>query len=195
MINQSEQSTMLMDEASEALADALKVLPVPKGYSIKSAHRVKQNSTDTWLFRYEKASGDNNGLDGEHFSIVLEKKSRRILGFTWMDQSLSKGQLPSKGETLAVAKGFLDKVEPGRFDKLENLWIDRHDEIITIKDKTGNKPVTISGMKYKCYRKDEDNYAWVIIGPSGQIITFEQGIVWKNGRVTEKWLHDNWRSF
>jgi len=191
MINRSEQSTILMDEASEALAVALMVLTVPKGYVLKSSLSLKQNSNDAWLFRFEKASGDNNGLGGEHFSVVLEKKSRKILGFTWMDQSLSEGQLPSAGETLEVAKDFLDKVDPGLFDQLENLWIERHDEIITIKKGTGKKPVTISGMKYKCYRKDEDNYAWVITGPSGQVITFEQGIVWKNGRVTEKWLHDN----
>lgn len=80
------------------------------------------------------------------------------------------------------------------FEKLENLWIDRHDEIITLKDEKNNESVniTISGMKYKCYLKDKDNYAWIIVGPDGKVITFEQGIIWDNGRVTEKWLHDSW---
>lgn len=47
-------------------------------------------------------------------------------------------------------------------------------------------------MKYKCFNRDEDNYTWIIVGPCGQVIAFEQGIIWNNGRVTEKWLHDSW---
>lgn len=25
-----------------------------------------------------------------------------------------------------------------------------------------------------------------------KIMTFEQGIKWEGGRITEKWLHDSW---
>ncbi len=193
MTNRSEQSVVLVDdEASEVLAVALRVLTVPKGYVLARTHLLKQNSSDVWVFRYEKASGENNGFGGEHFSFVLEKSSGKIIGFTWMDQSSSKGQLPSREETLTVAKQFSDRVDPGLFEKLENLWIGQHNETITVKDGTEKKTVTISGMKYKCYRKEEENYTWFVVGPSGQVITFEQGIVWNNGRVTEKWLHDNW---
>ncbi|MEC1789187.1 hypothetical protein [Schinkia azotoformans] len=49
-------------------------------------------------------------------------------------------------------------------------------------------------MKYKCYLPDEDMWAWMIVSPDEKTITFEQGIKWKGGRVTEKWLHDNWLS-
>lgn len=54
------------------------------------------------------------------------------------------------------------------------------------------KNIIISGMKYKCYVESEDNYLWIIFDKNGEIITFERDIIWKNGRVTEKWLHDTW---
>lgn len=109
-----------------------------------------------------------------------------------MDQRLAAGELPSKEETKAFAKTILSKAQPGLFEKLENLWIDKHDETIVVTKGDKRETVTISGMKYKCYLPEENNYAWVIVGPGGQIITFEQGIIWSNGRVTEKWLHDSW---
>lgn len=176
----------------EVLDTVLEKLSIPEGYELRNALMVKQNSNDVYVFRYEKSSGENNGLGGEHFSFVVDKNSHKIFGFTWMDQSFSTGELPSKEETRDAAKAFLDKVEPGLFEKLDNLWIDKHDETITVKNGKSSKTVTVSGMKYKCYLRDQDEYAWVIVGPGGMIITFEQGIIWDNGRVTEKWLHDEW---
>lgn len=184
---------MVNQAYSQALEKAVQHLEIPEGYTLKNVQSQKQNSSEVWVFRYEKVLGENNGLGGEHFSFVVDKRKNRILGFTWMDQSLSTGLLPSKEETETAARTFLDKVEPGLFEKLENLWIDRHDETITVKNsKRQSETITVSGMKYKCYLKEQDDYAWVIIGSNRKIITFEQGIVWNNGRVTEKWLHDSW---
>lgn len=192
--NKNLAKVMKEQEYSRALEHVLEFLSVPEGYVLKNVQRQKQNEEDIWIFRYEKSSGKNNGLGGEHFSFAVEKINNKVLGFTLMDQNLSAGELPSKEETKAIAKAFLDNVEPGMFEKLENLWIDRHDEIITLKDEKNNESVniTISGMKYKCYLKEKDNYAWVIVGSGGKVITFEQGIIWDSGRVTEKWLHDSW---
>lgn len=81
MKNLCEQSTPLVDEASEALTAALEALTIPKGYVFKSLQIEVQNSKDTWVFRYEKTSFENNGFGGEHFSFVLDKVNRRILGF------------------------------------------------------------------------------------------------------------------
>ncbi|WP_051775418.1 hypothetical protein [Paenibacillus tyrfis] len=168
-------------------------LQIPEGYVLRSKHNQKQNHRDVQVFRYEKAFGENNGLGGEHYSYVVDNSDDKLIGFTWMDQSLCTGVLPSKEETASAAKAFLDKVEPGLFETLQNLWIDKHDEMIAVKDDTGrSRTITVSGMKYKCYLKEQDDYAWVIVGPGGKIITFEQGILWNNGRVTEKWLHDSW---
>jgi len=47
-------------------------------------------------------------------------------------------------------------------------------------------------MKYKCYVPENDSWTWVIVGPDGNIMAFEQDIKWKGGRITEKWLHDSW---
>jgi hypothetical protein len=181
-------------EYNDVLEQVLELLSVPEGYNLKSVQSQKQNGVDVFVFRYEKSSGENNGLGGEHFSFVVEKDNNKILGFTWMDKSLSKDELPTKEETKVFAKEFLDKIEPGMFEKLKNLWIDKHDEIITLNDERNSECVsnTISGMKYKCYLEDEDNYTWIIVGSKCNIITFEQEIIWNNGRVTEKWLHDSW---
>lgn len=177
---------------SDSLQKALAVVSIPEDYTLQHVHSQKQNQHDVWVFRYEKADGENNGLGGEHFSFVTDQTSHRLLGVTWMDDRLSTGELPNKEQTQLIARAFLDRVEPGLFPKLENLWIDKHTEVITVQGQTGAKEVTITGIKYKCYRKDTDDYTWVIVGPGGTIIAFEQGIVWQGGRVTEKWLHDTW---
>ncbi|WP_317912496.1 hypothetical protein [Carnobacterium maltaromaticum] len=62
-------------------------------------------------------------------------------------------------ETEQIAKDFLTRLEPGYFEKLENLWVDQYDEEIIIND----KKLTISGMKYKCYLPETENYTWVIV--------------------------------
>ncbi|MBC2579091.1 YcdB/YcdC domain-containing protein [Clostridium sp. DJ247] len=175
-INMNLDKASKEQEYSESLERVLELLSVPEGYKLKDVQNQKQNGVDIWVFRYEKSSGENNGLDGEHFSFVVEKSNNKILGFTWMDQSLSTDELPSKEETKAAAKAFLDKIEPGMFEKLKNLWIDKHDEIITLKDERNSESVniTVSGMKYKCYLEDKNNYAWVIVGSDCKVITFEQ---------------------
>jgi len=162
-------------EYNDVLEQVLELLSVPEEYNLKSVQSQKQNGADVFVFRYEKSSGENNGLGGEHFSFVVEKNNNKILGFTWMDKSLSKDELPTKQETKVFAKEFLNKIEPGMFEKLRNLWIDKHDEIITLNDERNSEGVniTISGMKYKCYLEDEDNYAWIIVGSGCNIIKSE----------------------
>lgn len=173
----------------KTLDQVLQSHSVPEGYELKNVFSGKQNEAEVWIFRYEKANGENNGLGGEHYSFTVNKESDKILGFTWMDKRFESGQeLPTKKQTEEIAKSFLNRIEPGLFDRLENLWIRPHDELITV----DGQQMTITGMKYKCYLPDEDTYAWLIIGPDKKIITFEQGIKWESGRITEKWLHDSW---
>ncbi len=107
----------------------------------------------------------------------------------WMDTRFKKSsQLPTKERATEITKAYLAKVEPTLFPKLKNLWIEEHDEVII----ADNKEVIITGMKYKCFIPEENTYAWVIVGSDKNIITFERGIIWENGRITEKWLHDSW---
>jgi hypothetical protein len=168
---------------------ALKLLEIPEGYELNSVFGRKQNESDVWVFRYERLNGENNGLNGEHYSFTVDNESHEILGVTWMDQRFASGQqLPSEKLTKELAQTFLNRTQPGLFDRLENHWIRPHDELIT----ANGKKVIVTGMKYKCYLPEEDTWAWVIVGPEEKIITFEQRIKWEGGRLTEKWLHDIW---
>lgn len=171
------------------LDKTLEILSVPEGYDLKDIQGKNQNDVSVLIFRFEKVNGENNDLWGEHYSFTINKESGNILGFTWMDQRFIAGQeLPTEKQTKEIAESFLNKVQSGLFNSLENLWIRPHDEIITV----DGQQMTVTGMKYKCYLPDKDTYAWVIVGSDQQIITFEQDIKWEGGRVTEKWLHDSW---
>jgi hypothetical protein len=177
------------NELINAWESVLKILTTPEGYVLKKANIQKQGSSLVCLFRCEKENGENDGLGGEHLSFVVNKENYTLMGMTWMDQRFSKGeQLPSEKRTEELAKSFLNWTQPGLFDRLENHWIRPHDEVITV----NNEKITVTGMKYKCYLPDEDTWAWVIVGPDEKIMTFEQGIKWEGGRVTERWLHDEW---
>lgn len=163
---------------------------IPIGYNFEAMQKVSVDGVSAILFRYTKEV--NNEINGEHFSfLVTENKPYKILGFTSMDAKyIGKKQLSEK-ETEDIAKRFLKAIDPNLDNELSNIWIARHDEEITI---SGEKKI-VSGMKYKCYNKPQNNYAWVIVAHDGSVETFERDIIWNNGmqkRITEKWLHDSW---
>lgn len=177
----------LNNKQREALNYGLSVLEIPENYQLTQVREGMQNGEDVFVFRYTKP--ENNGLLGEHFSFTLRQKDNQILGVTWMDRQFEKGQpLLTKEETAKITQAYLAKVEPGLWSKLENMWIEPHDETIVVDERA----LTVTGMKYKCFIPSEDTYAWVIVAPDGSVITFERGIVWQGGRVSEKWLHDAW---
>lgn len=187
---EEERSNTIMtlnNKQQTVLDHALGLITVPENYTLMQVREGVQNGENVFVFRYSK--GENSELLGEHFSFTIIEKSNQLLGVTWMDKQFAKGtELPSKEETEVIAKEYLAKVEPDLFGKLQNLWIAPHDETIVV---NGNN-VTVTGMKYKCFIPTEDTYAWVIAGPDNKVITFERGIVWQGGRVSEKWLHDSW---
>jgi hypothetical protein len=171
------------------LYEVLEIITVPEGYEFKEVRSGRQNKSDVLVFRYEKSSGENNGLGGEHYSFTVDQDSHKVLGTTWMDRRFVAGQLlPSNQETIEVSKSFLNRIQPGLFDRLDNRWIRPHDEVITV---NGEK-MTVTGMRCKFYLPDDNTWAWVIVGPDKKIITFEQEMVWMGGRISEKWLHDTW---
>lgn len=51
-----------------------------------------------------------------------------------MDKTLAEGELPTKEAAKASAQQFLGMLEPGLFAKLDNLWIDKHDESTLVKN-------------------------------------------------------------
>ena len=178
---------IISKEQEEVLEKSRAYLDIPENYSLVSVREGLQNKEKVFIYRYGKAGAAM--LGGEHYSVVLTQGGQRILGVTFMDEQFEKGQaLPSRERTQEIAKAFLEKTSPGLFEKLNNQWIEPHDEVIQV----ARKPVTVTGMKFKCYAPSTQDYTWVIVGPNEKVITFETGIIWNQGRVTEKWLHDLW---
>lgn len=187
----AETVQISMDELQPYLDTFSKIIDIPAGYQFYSVRKVEVDNTPAYLFRFEKS--ENKDLMGEHFSFVISEEDKRILGFTNMDKKYSNLKMLSKGETEKIAKDFLSKIDGILVNDLKNLWMDRHDEEVLV---NGQKMV-LAGMKYKCYRASNNDYAWVIVGYDGSVITFERDIKWNNSehrRITEKWLHDNWVS-
>lgn len=178
------------EEAKPYLTAFEKFIEIPRVYNFQSVKKVKADNVPAYLFRFEKQ--ENKGLGGECFSFIISE-DKQILGFTNMDKKYSNFKMLPKSETEKIAKDFLLKLDNALANSLKNLWIERHDEEINV---NGEKTV-LAGMKYKCYRASQNDYAWVIVGFDGSVITFERNIKWNNNeqkRITEKWLHDNWIS-
>lgn len=179
----------LEEYQQEALNHALTKLTIPEGYEGKSVRSVKQDKVDVWVFRYEKANGENNGLGGEHYSFTVTQDKYKVVGVMWMDQRFEKGQsLPSHGETREIVEEYLQKVEPGLFQRSENTWIRREDSSIIV----NGKEMTLTGVRYKLFMPGDNKWGWVIVGPDGNIMSFEQDMIWMGGRISEMWLHDSW---
>lgn len=181
-------STVSEVEISSYLNAFEQVMKIPQGYLFQSARKVTADQVPAYVFRFEKQEHPN--LGGEHFSFIISA-DRQVLGFTHMDRKYAHDGLLSKAETEKIAKQFLSSIDHSLATDLQNLWIERHDEQINI-DGTAT---VLPGMKYKCYRASSNDYAWVIIGFDGSIMTFERHIKWNNEehkRITEKWLHDSW---
>lgn len=177
-----KETQLYLDEFKE-------YMNIPDNYQFQSVCNIKVDHVPAYLFRFEKST--NKNLQGEHYSFVISKKEKQVLGFTNMDKKYSSIKMLSKSETEKIAKDFLLKWDKSFANSLENLWIERHDEEIWV---NGVKTI-IAGMKYKCYRASQNDYAWVIVGFDGSVITFERNVKWNNSehkRITEKWLHDNW---
>lgn len=190
MASKTTAQEISFDESKPYLEVFQSQIEIPKEFHFHTVSKVKANDVDAYLIRYQK--DENKGLNGEHFSFLVAKDDKQILGFTNMSKKYNDLNMLSKNETEKIAREFLTKIDKSLEENLENLWIERHDEQIFV---DGGKAATIAGMKYKCYRSSKDDYTWVIVGFDGSIITFERDIKWEmkeQRRITAKWLHDNW---
>lgn len=177
---------------TDALEVATTLVSVPTGYSLVDASRVTQDERPVEIFRHERADGRNAGLGGEHVSFVVDVETSRLLGVTRMEARFADDDLPDKGTARNIADEFIAEAAPDLHGTLDVLWIESHDETIT----ADGHEVVISGMKVKC-RDPSGTYAWVIVGPENEVITFERDIIWNDDmsrRQTEQWLHDDWRA-
>ena len=181
MINELEKNNF-----EKQLSKFQNIMTIPDEYTLSRVIEGMQNGQPVLVFRYER---EETGLGHEHFSFTIEPASNKLLGFTWFDRRFEKGaSLPTKSQTKDIAEAFFEKAAPGLLQKIDHKWTAEHDELVLINE----QEVLICGMKYKCYIPEHDSYAWVIVGPGGNVMTFEQEIIWRKGRVSEKWLHDSW---
>jgi hypothetical protein len=151
---------------------------------------IQQNKEDVIRVRYVEKELSNQ-LYGPHFSVVIRKEDEVILGFVNLTTEMTVGsetKLPSREETKILAKNFFEAFQTGLFERLKNLWIDRHEERIEI----DHQEKVVAGTKYKCFIEGEENYGWIVFGKDKSPIIFERNINWVNSRTTEKWLHDSY---
>lgn len=177
---------------TEPLDVATTSVSVPPDYSLVEATQVTQDERPVLVFRHERADGRNVGLGGEHVSFVVETEMIRLMGVTRMEARFADGDFPERGTARDIADEFIAQAAPDLHGTLDVLWIEPHDETIT----ADGHEVVISGMKVKC-RDPTGTYAWVIVGPESEVITFERDIIWNSDmskRQTEQWLHDDWRA-
>lgn len=176
---------------TEVIEAAKNIISVPPSYTLVEARRVKRNERSVWLFRHEHADARSGGLGGEHISFVIDAEATRLLGVTRMETRFAEGNLPDREQAQSVAEGFIAEAAPDLNGRLDVLWIEPHDEIIIL----DGREIVVTGMKVKC-REPSGTYAWVIVGPENEVITFEREVIWDDDmseRQTEKWLHDDWR--
>ena len=188
----AEGTVSITDDEQARLNLALESVEVPSGYALTTVSHGEQDKIPVTVYRYTQDGELNPG--GEHFSITMDDARNKLLGFTFMNRvfDLNNG-LIEEAEANSTAIDFLNRVEPGLVESSSHLWTSPHHETIEVE----GEEYSISGIKYKCYSRSSDLYYWVIVGHDGQIITFEQDIVWSNGmseRISEQWLHDWWRT-
>ncbi|GAB3768101.1 hypothetical protein [Microlunatus parietis] len=174
--------------AERRTADALRDtgLEVPTGWDIVDVRLERHDDRAVTVIRHQP---DGHRLGGPHASLVLDD-SGTILGFTRLAGGAG-AELPDEEAAREAALGFLQRVAPDYAAGLSVEWVDQHDEAITLRDGIAH---TVSGIKVKLHH-DDGRYAWVIVGPDAQILTYERDITWDSNqgrRGTQMWLHDSW---
>jgi hypothetical protein len=168
----------------------------PAGFEIlASVNPVALDGVPAWHLRYQRNDGQNGGLGGEHYSMVLSQ-SGQLLGKTWFSADQCHGTLPTAAQAQRIAYSYLEQHAPDLLPGLALQWVQPHQETLRTTLADGqSRSHTLTGMKVKCLNEADGRYFWVIVGPGGVVLTFERNIVWdfaRSLRQTEKWLHDSW---
>jgi hypothetical protein len=167
---------------------------IPSNYVKVHSCQVTVNGEQVTLTRFERKDGRNNGLGGEHFSVVVSKAGL-LKGFTHIDLDYSSGILPSRERAQEIALNFLHESAPDLLLRMKIHWINPHDETFCVIRNGVPERITLTGMKVKVKDTGDGSWFWVIIGPNEHVVVFERDIVWvifPGHRQTEKWLNDQW---
>lgn len=173
-------------------------LAEPEGYTERLRMSVTVDGKNAVLTRFEKQSGENSGLYGEHISTVTTVDGQ-LQGFVRMDLKnvvADPAVLPKPERAEAIANAYLTEVAPDLLQDRRVLWVDAHEETLRIRRGTDDyQEIKVQGMKVKSRNTRTGLYFWVIVGADEQVMVFERDIRWitfPGKRGTEKWLHDAW---
>jgi hypothetical protein len=172
----------------------------PAGFTMHWIKQVTVDSEHVYHLRFTPAEIETSALGGEHYSALVTPTGT-LKGETRMDARLSEERsqatLPGEEDARAVAWRYLAEHAPDLTTSGEVYWVAPHAEklLLTSDAVAGGLSVTVTGIKVKCRNTADRRWFWVIVGPGGQVITFERDVVWNTSlgmRRTEMWLHDLW---
>lgn len=183
-----------------------KLWKIPSDYTIKYAEPVRLDLRPIFWLRFVRVDERNSELTGEHLSVLYDSLHHRIMGVTFLDESLQEVASPSEEFSSAVAREFVERYAPDICQTLEVKWVQcleaesknpPHDTPLHyMNTKTGEKNLVL-GTRVKMLDNKTGLYAWVVVTTSGTVINFERDIRWstlRGRRVTEVWLHDAYPS-
>lgn len=187
-------------------------LSLVKAVSVE-LYQGDQAALNAVFLRYAQNSNIDNG---EHVSVLCDPVTFKLLGLTQMRRQKEASQLDPQfamNKAIQFLAGHAadlvaepievefdidvqagDHVEFTDKPAISNVifqWVGPHDETIEVE----GEAVLVRGQKVKMYIPSLSLWAWVIVGPDGNIITFERNICWdfeNQMRLTQMWLHSKW---
>jgi hypothetical protein len=185
-------------QQNEILAIANKILNIPTGFKLASYELVAHDNTPVYWLRFHKENSQTS-LGGEHFSCTISKEDHKLMGLMHLEDKFDTDSCIEEEKAKEIALKFLKDHAEDLIDTVEIRWIrptrkipiaSPHDDGFTL-----NSGKIITGMRVKLWANNNKTYAWVIVHPSGEVISFERDIIWntlKRRRTTNRWLHDSW---
>ncbi len=181
--------------AGEAhLARLVERLAIPTEFQLRILDSVPFNDIELWRARFEYQDGRNNGLGGEHISVLYDKTGS-LFGFTRMEARFAGGCPPSHDEALSRAYSILGDYAGDILEDLASVWIKPHEQTLMIDDPgAASRALRIGGLKALFCNREDGRYTWVVFAGDGETLAFERDIKidpLSGERLTQAWLHDN----
>lgn len=177
------------------------VVSIPADHSLTSTWLRKHDDLVVFIFRFEKKSGECNGVGGEYFAASVDMDATRVMGFMHVDRSQTGPGLPSEEDAKTRAYEVLPALAPDLADRLTLKWILPLNEVpqspprdtpFTMTDDNGVKHA-VTAVRVKFHDATTNRWAWILVGRGGELVGFEREIVWNTvfvRRSTEAWLLD-----
>ena len=83
--------------------------PIPQNFTLEYAHQVHFDRRPVWWLRFERSDGSNKGLEGEHFSLLVDTHNQRLMGLTLLARECRQPESPSEEKSTQLALQFMQK--------------------------------------------------------------------------------------